>query len=323
LLSGPTVLFYHGVAPREVDLNVSNLHHSVEEFSAQMAFLSRYFNVISMTDLEDKLSCNERLSSRDVVVTFDDGFRNNLEYAAPIVDTYSIKPTLFISTGHVDSGMRFPTYLVRCAIWHLGTRSVHLETIKKTYSLESESCKQAALKDILLRLKRSPMNLVKQLETEVRSLLSVARWRDLDLIYQSEEVLDWDGVQSLVKAGWEIGSHCKDHAILNAKNSPMEITCQLMESKKRIASKVGHCDYFSYPNGEEHHISKNARVEVQSSGYSLGFTAQAGDLQGKLDLLLLPRRLAPRSVLHLCYVLQSSRFYRQYHRRWVQSLYPS
>ena len=320
LMSGPTVLFYHGVTEKPSEPNVSTLHHSEGEFAAQMAFLTRYFNVISMETLEKKLVSNGHVSSRDIVLTFDDGFKNNLTHAAPIVDEYSLTPTLFISTEHINSGRRYPTFIVRAGIWHLDQKEIFLETIQSRYLLTPELKKQFAIKDILSRLKQGSIHLARQLTEEIESLLTPARWQELNSIYYSEEVLNWEEVKLLADSGWEIGSHCKDHAILNGSNGQEAINEQVRESKAQITSILDDCKYFSYPNGEMGYVSEIARAEVERSGYSLAFTAQAGDLQGSLDRWLLPRRLAPKTVPHLFSVLQSSVLYRAQHRRWVESL---
>lgn len=275
-----------------------------------------------MRDLERKLESGTRLSSRDVVVTFDDGFKNNLTYAAPIADRYSIRPTLFISTEHIDSGRQFPTHIVRCGIWHLEARDIYLESIEHRYSLTSEFSRKLAIQEIIQRLKRAPIDLAQRITKEIESLLPASRWRDLNSTYSSENVLNWEEVEELAESGWEIGSHCKSHIILNEGSNKEVVRTEIRDSKARIETVLGCCNYFSYPNGEIGYLSKQARIEAERSGYKLAFTAQAGDLQGVLDRWSLPRRLAPRSVKHLIFVLQSSMRYRGQHRRWVESLIP-
>ena len=43
-----------------------------------------------------------------MVVTFDDGYRDNLRVAAPLLLKHGVPATFFIATGHVDSGRPFP-----------------------------------------------------------------------------------------------------------------------------------------------------------------------------------------------------------------------
>jgi peptidoglycan/xylan/chitin deacetylase (PgdA/CDA1 family) len=93
------VLVYHRVGERGVD----PWHLKVEPdvFAGQMATLARDWCALSLAELAEGLE-RDRLPERAVAVTFDDGYADNLEVAAPILLEQKIPATFFVTTGLVD-----------------------------------------------------------------------------------------------------------------------------------------------------------------------------------------------------------------------------
>lgn len=94
------ILFYHRVADVKVDPHL--LCVSISNFERQMEYLKNHYNVIKMSTLLEKLSKKEMKSS-DVVVTFDDGYADNLYNALPILEKYSIPVTIYVTVDKIDS----------------------------------------------------------------------------------------------------------------------------------------------------------------------------------------------------------------------------
>ncbi len=73
-----------------------------ENFERQMAFLHRHgYRVISLNALGAGLRRGETFPMGTVVITFDDGTRDNFEYAAPVLKRYGFPATIFIQTGRM------------------------------------------------------------------------------------------------------------------------------------------------------------------------------------------------------------------------------
>lgn len=318
LLSGPTILFYHGVIPEASSSPIQALHHSANQFERQIEYLSKHREVITLRELETKLEGNADIDRHQVVLTFDDGFKNNCTIAAPILERYSIKPTLFTSTKHVTEGARFPTYFIRCALLYTQKKQVKLEQIGKELSTSSRQDRLRSLAIVTRFVKRSSVSTVNQVVEEAKTWLSLDSWRKMEKMFSSEELMNWEDVRYLSQLGWDIGSHCHDHAILH-DNNKVEASYQLSTSRKIIKEEIGQCDYFAYPNGEAGSICSRAVSEVSSSGYSLGLSTFPGDVRGTLDRFLLPRRLAPKRFAHFLVVLENSVFYRNRYEKLVQA----
>jgi peptidoglycan/xylan/chitin deacetylase (PgdA/CDA1 family) len=74
----------------------------VPMFEHYCRFFSRHFHVVSLPDLVDRLERGRPLHRR-LAITFDDGYRDNFENAAPILERYSLPATFFVVTEWVGT----------------------------------------------------------------------------------------------------------------------------------------------------------------------------------------------------------------------------
>src|SRR5205823_6263731 len=101
LLRGVPILAYHGVtANPETDLdNVRRLHIPARRFEEHLKILVRDWRPTPLRELVDAVEAGRSLPARTVVLTFDDGYRNFLTVALPLLCQYRIPATLFVVTG--------------------------------------------------------------------------------------------------------------------------------------------------------------------------------------------------------------------------------
>jgi peptidoglycan/xylan/chitin deacetylase (PgdA/CDA1 family) len=95
------VLVYHRVGERGLD--PWHLTIAPEIFAGHMETLARDWSPLSLAELVEGLG-RRRLPERAVAVTFDDGYADNLEVAAPILIEHGIPATLFVAADLIDSG---------------------------------------------------------------------------------------------------------------------------------------------------------------------------------------------------------------------------
>jgi peptidoglycan/xylan/chitin deacetylase (PgdA/CDA1 family) len=70
-------------------------------FRRQQRFLAEHFNVISLDDLQACLEAQKPLPAKAVLLTFDDGYRNNLSEAYPVLKEFGHRAVIFIPTDYV------------------------------------------------------------------------------------------------------------------------------------------------------------------------------------------------------------------------------
>jgi peptidoglycan/xylan/chitin deacetylase (PgdA/CDA1 family) len=98
-----TVLLFHRVNDDVRD----NLTVGIEQFERQMTLLARHCELMTIEQVL-ATSTVPRSSKPLVAVTFDDGYRDNFQHAAPILRRHGIPAAFFVATGIVDSEQRFP-----------------------------------------------------------------------------------------------------------------------------------------------------------------------------------------------------------------------
>lgn len=98
------ILQYHRVA----SLCFDPLGLAVEpyNFEAQIEYLARNFNVISMQQMKQHLEMSRPFRQRSVVITFDGGFADVLYTAKDVLDRFEVPATVFVSSANLLEGRR-------------------------------------------------------------------------------------------------------------------------------------------------------------------------------------------------------------------------
>src|SRR5262245_22787137 len=76
---------------------------STEVFARQMAFVARAYVVLTVEELAERMRQNA-VPRNALAITFDDGYRDNLTHAAPILARHGLPATVFVVTGSMESG---------------------------------------------------------------------------------------------------------------------------------------------------------------------------------------------------------------------------
>src|SRR3954463_14856710 len=94
---GLLALTYHRIGtPGDEPLDRAMWDATLEEFDAQAGFLARNFDVVGPEDV------GPRPAGRHVLITFDDGYRDNYTHALPILRAHGATATFFLTTGFLD-----------------------------------------------------------------------------------------------------------------------------------------------------------------------------------------------------------------------------
>ena len=102
--NGIVVLMLHGVMDEEeaCDWIPTRPQISRIQLEDSIRLIAKYYEFISLAEAVEMLSGEKPFRSNCVVVTFDDGYRNNLTHAWPILKRFGVPVTVFPSVGHVD-----------------------------------------------------------------------------------------------------------------------------------------------------------------------------------------------------------------------------
>ncbi|MEM9734513.1 MAG: polysaccharide deacetylase family protein, partial [Pseudomonadota bacterium] len=98
------ILMFHHVSDAKPHKFDPNGHLTVTPYFFERIlrmFVQRDFEFVTLDEARERIA-NPRRNQRFAVVTFDDGYRDNLEYAAPILARMNIPYTVYVATGLVE-----------------------------------------------------------------------------------------------------------------------------------------------------------------------------------------------------------------------------
>lgn len=245
--------------------------YSAAKFREQMTHIAKNFTVVSLDDV-GKGNLPRNRHNYYAAITFDDGYRDNLLYAFPVLKELKIPATIFLATGYIESG-RLPWYDQVCLAFKL--------TMTDGISLAAIGGPEATLKTRVQRLHALGLTL-----QWLRSIDEAARAKALPALFQELRVpaqltlpngmLSWEEVRRMSKEGVTFGAHTITHPVL-ASISSAQLEREIMGSKKKIEEKLQlPVRHFAYPFGRKFDVSQEARQTVQKAGFETAVTTEWG-----------------------------------------------
>jgi len=231
---------YHGV-PRRGRLQPLDC----AAFERQIVFLKR-----NCTFIHAKQYASSRgpLRQPAVLLTFDDGFRNNAEVAAPILRRHNVPALFFVASRHCTPGRYlWFTYLRMLKAFFSG-RAVRLNG--KSISLKGAD-RERGIQEVtrqLLKLKPHPRATYDAIESQLPALESFVT---AEILADEGQGMLPDQIRDLAQDPlFTVGAHTVDHPQLTRCESD-EVAHQLAHNKTWLESVTGKvCDQFSYPEAD-------------------------------------------------------------------------
>ena len=135
------ILMYHYLSSPPYDADKYRVDLSVlpSEFDKQLRYLKENgYTTISLNDLSLALAGRGELPEKPIILTFDDGYRDNYENAFPILKAHGMKATFFIITDLQDIG--HPAYMTWEMVEEMAAAGMHIEIHTKSHpNLEERS----------------------------------------------------------------------------------------------------------------------------------------------------------------------------------------
>jgi peptidoglycan/xylan/chitin deacetylase (PgdA/CDA1 family) len=289
---GVRVFRYHGVVERWRDPVLDRNQHVLAAFQAQMDYLRR-FRLLNMTELVAELEAPEVTRSPTGVITFDDGFANNL-LAADLLARRRIPWCLFVPSGEV--GNQRAMWLVEVSLLLMRGRADRVDVLGGSWPLRNRPDRERSFKEMRRRLKAVPALLRRESLASLRAQFPAGETDRLLAESPWLRILTWNELSQLCSAGVEIGSHGLYHETHHARQPADVREEELVQSRVELAARLGKpCRAFAYPNGD--FVAESAG-EAERAGYEMAFTTTPGavDAETRTDRFLLPRLSAPSSL---------------------------
>jgi peptidoglycan/xylan/chitin deacetylase (PgdA/CDA1 family) len=287
------VLTYHGVLPsgRPHDPYLSRNCVDDEIFRAQMAFLTRHYTCLPLSEIVDRLSSAAPLPPRAAAVTFDDGFRNNYQYAFPALKATGVPATIFVATGHI--GRECLMLWTERVAWLLQVAPADLREVPVGASVVAVDLSTTAAR------RESSRRLLKHLKgTDAAIRDAAVAWLDAAARNGGAPAPDpdryafmtWDEARAMAESGLvEIGSHTVTHLLL-ATATPERRREELQASKQDVEHHLERpCRLFAYPNGTRADFDAGDQRLLRDLGYAGAVSQVPGVNTAATDLYALRR----------------------------------
>ncbi len=278
---GVLVMNYHriGVASEcEFDRDVFST--TEEQFDLQMDFLKRNFEVISPADLP---VARRQGKGRYVIVTFDDGYRDNYEKAFPILKRHHLPATFFIPTGFIDRRELSWWDTIAWMIRHSDARQLPASKWFPAPLPLTGEAREIAIRQALKTYKKLPGH---QTANFIDDLAEATGHASLPTQLGDELWMSWNNIRELRLAGMTIGGHTVNHPLLGRLTSSEQIA-EIRGCHERLTEMTGIAPKsFSYPVGKPDTFSTITRAILLSTGFEFAFSFYGG-YQNLVDIDLL------------------------------------
>ncbi len=277
--AGLTVAVYHRVVdPADIgDLDPALIDATPAEFDQQMAYLRRNFQPVGIDEVLAAYRGGPTLPPDSVLVTFDDGYRDNHDQALPILKRHGIKALFFISTGHVTDRRLFWWERISFLLKRSTKKIVHIDyPAPETLNLGDDAGQRHAFRR-LNRIVKDHFGLdLDRFLDEIAAACGVAWTPTIDRDLANRVLMTWDDVRALHAAGMGIGSHARNHRVLQTLPAA-EIDAELRESRAMLEREIGKpVTTIAYPVGKRISYLPLVRQALAAAGYELGFTSTPG-----------------------------------------------
>ncbi len=260
------ILMYHGVA-----------RQGAQALAEQLRYLLRHFKVVSMEAMVDRLANGSVPPAHEIVLTFDDGLRNNLTVVYPILRELKVPATMFVCPALVESGEWLWNHEIRCRLKTLAMPELAELRIKLLAPGTSVDAMVEWMKTLRLQQRRLA-------ELTIRK--ATPGFQPTAAQREAFDIMGWEDLRALDGDLVTVGSHTLSHPILTTLSGD-EIELEILESRRCLEQRLQRTvDFFCYPNGA---YDKRAYQLVQKT-YRAAVTTESGFIDGQgLDLHRLPR----------------------------------
>ncbi|BAZ09727.1 polysaccharide deacetylase [Calothrix sp. NIES-4071] len=299
------ILLYHRVT--ELGSDPWSLCVSPQHFAEHLEVLQKLGVTVPLQQMNHTLQSGKRLE-RQVVVTFDDGYADNLHNAKPLLERYGIPATIFLTTGYMVQEEEFwwdeldRILLQPGCLPSVLSLSVSGRNYKWELSKDGDYSEQDYQYNRRLNWKKKNISSIRHsiYYSLYKLLYSLPKHERAHLI---DQIRIWAGASTQVRPTHctltqsqmlelaqgeliEIGAHTITHpflATLPSQAQQEEITSSktLLEEilERRITS-------FAYPHGN---FGSETKTIVQEAGFSCACSTTTGNVRKNSDRYALPR----------------------------------
>jgi peptidoglycan/xylan/chitin deacetylase (PgdA/CDA1 family) len=284
------VFMMHHVRPARSDAFQPNQHLEITPEFLRLAverIRANGYEIIALDEAVDLLKSGYG-SDRYAVLTFDDGYKDNLEFAYPILKEMQAPFTVFVTSGLVDRSSE---------LWWLALERIISENDEVQFTQAGEpsgiSCRTVDEKNACFNKIVDHLTLELGELDQRKIIRALAQNYSLDLEALADEmVMNWDQIRELASDPLvTIGAHTHDHFAM-ARLETSGARADVLIGMERLEEELGRRPkHFAYPYGKSHAVSMRDADILRDIGFASSVTTLPGVLQSvnARDPMMLPR----------------------------------
>ncbi len=236
-------------------------------FDACIKYISNHYEVVLFEELA--LSSDLHSGKKFATIMFDDGYLDNLDYAAPILEKYNCKASFYVVTDCIDHNI--PTWTHNLEYAFSNTKMTDID-MRFDFLPESLHASQFMTQVERLAYVKKLKPALKKVSHEQRLLVLSRVFHAFEDVRFEKLMMNWEQVSQLKSAGHYIGSHTVTHCMLGTMSKEDEVLFELNESARKIEEKLGHRPItISYPVGS---FNADTKRLSKQAGYQIGLAVK-------------------------------------------------
>jgi glycosyltransferase involved in cell wall biosynthesis/peptidoglycan/xylan/chitin deacetylase (PgdA/CDA1 family) len=282
-----TILGYHRVGPASSDGGPDVV--APERFRAQIRWLSARYDVVTVGEALQAMRSGGRPRPM-ASLTFDDGYRDNLTHALPILLEEGCRATLYPTLEAIEEGRApWPHRLGRALLRLAGSGAAAPPTwpaavadlVAPAAVPAGDRARREEIAAIVSSAKRLAAADCARFCDEAEALAGT-RAKD-------QEMLSAADLRAWADAGMEVGSHTHRHPVLSRQGTA-ERRADLLEARQGLERIVGKpVVHLAYPNGRARDWDDAVAADARATGHESAVTTIEGINGGGGDPLRLLR----------------------------------
>jgi peptidoglycan/xylan/chitin deacetylase (PgdA/CDA1 family) len=297
------ILRYHAICGDEGHAYADpSICISPSAFSEHVRYLAANYTVLPLPEVVLRLRHSRPLPRNSAVITFDDGYADNLA-AARTLHQFGLPATFYITAGCLAGEQPFWPIEIRALIHGTRRPLVRLTAAGTIVEIvvDSELARTQAVRNVTKLFKAHSIAAREAMREELRAQSSAVNVPDY--------MLRWDQVAEMHRLGMTIGSHTLTHP--NLPNAgPRDARYEIASSKARLERELGiPVTMFSYPNGgAERYMTSEIAYMVREAGFESATTSRNAFVSRASDLFALERIQVHERLEDLVFALEVERF---------------
>jgi len=284
------IFCYHRIIPETIaksQMVHRALYITPETFESHIRWMIKHGQITTTSDLYH-VSRFPRF-----IITFDDGWKDNVTYAVPILKKYHCSAEFYLSTGNIDSRELFWSenigFLINDALKKHTTEVVatRLSNLVKAlitcYGLQEKIDVDSSSENLVYLIDRY-IETVKYIPIADRDEVLLRLCQELNIVFHNDGdklLLDWQEIASMSRSGFRFGTHTHSHTLLDRVDNET-IDSELEQSKIVLEKILGvEVDSFSYPNG--YYQNPYIQSSLRKHGYRYAYTLGSKPFKSKRD----------------------------------------